>query len=159
MNLIFITSYVRTHEFTDSDYMQVTGVRRTFPLYHASTASTLALAPDVVLKTALGIVTIVVAKEVSKYLATIFLPFICYLLEPLLGFRFQSSSYVKSMRKGISDDVGDRMETRKLGGVLKPFYRDDDLMDVDTGIRFVQYATLGWAVVELVPGIFSRLSL
>lgn len=139
--------------------MQVTGVRRTFPLYHAAHASTPSLAPDVVLKTALGIVTIVVAKEGSKYLATVFLPFICDLLEPLLGFRFQSSSYVKSMRKGTQDDVPTPVETRKFGGVLKPFQRDDELMDVDTGIRFVQYATLGWAVVELVPRIFSRLSL
>lgn len=159
VNFTFTDAYVYTDEFTDSNYMQVTGVRRTFPLYHAASASTLSLAPDVVLKTALGIVTIVVAKEGSKYLATIFLPFICYLLEPLLGFRFQSSFYVKSMRKGIHDDVPAQVETRKFGGVLKPFYRDDELMDVDTGIRFVQYATLGWAVVELVPHIFSRLSL
>ena len=135
-------------------------MHRTFPLYHSGHAFKLSLAPDVGVKTAVGIVTIFAAKEGSKYLATIFLPYICYLLELLLGFRFQSSSYVKSMRKkGVQDDVPAPVETPKLGGMLKAFYKDDELMDIDTGIRFVQYATLGWAVVELVPHLFSRLAL
>lgn len=140
--------------------VQVSGVRRTFPLYHSGLASTLSLAPaHVGVKTALGIATIFAAKEGSKFLATIFLPFICHLLELLLGFRFQSSVYVKSMRKGVQDDVKAPVEAPKFGGVLNPFYKDDEPMDVDTGIRLVQYATLGWAVVELVPHILSSMAL
>lgn len=130
-------------------------MRRTFPIYHSGLASTLSLAPvHVVAKTAIGLATIFVAKLGSKYLATFFLPFICNLLEIQLGFRFQSSQYVKSMRKAVQKNP---TEARKLGGVLNPFYRDDEPMDVDTGIRLVQYATLAWAVVELVPQIFSSL--
>jgi sphingosine-1-phosphate phosphatase 1 len=133
----------------------VSGVHRTFPLFH--TASALSLAPAYVgVKTVLGIATIFAAKEGSKYLATIFLPFICYLLEFLLGFRFQSSAYVKSMRKGVQDDG---KKPPKFDRVLNAFYKDDEPMDVDTGIRLVQYATLGWAVVELVPHILSFLAL
>lgn len=31
--------------------------------------------------------------------------------------------------------------------------------DVDTGIRFLQYAGLAWSVVDLVPSLFSHLNL
>lgn len=63
------------------------------------------------------------------------------------------------MRKGVQDDVKAPVEAPKFGGVLNPFYKDDEPMDVDTGIRLVQYATLGWAVVELVPHILSSMAL
>lgn len=138
---------------------QVSGVRRTFPLYHSAT--TLSLAPaHIGVKTAVGIATIFAAKEGSKYLATIFLPFICSMVEPVMGIRFQSSEYVKSMRKGVQKDLKNTpVEAPRFSGVLNPFYRDDEPMDVDTGIRLVQYAALGWAVVELVPHILSSLAL
>jgi hypothetical protein len=43
--------------------------------------------------------------------------------------------------------------------VLKPFYRVDETMDVDTGNRFAQYAALGWVVVELASRVFSLMAL
>lgn len=136
----------------------VSGVRRTFSHYPSELASELPLAPaHIGLKTALGIVTIFAAKEGSKYLATIFLPFLCSLLETLFGFRFRSTSYVKSMRKGVED--GTKASVEKFGGATKTFCKIDDPMDVDTGIRSVQYATMGWAVVELVPCVFSLFAL
>jgi sphingosine-1-phosphate phosphatase 1 len=137
----------------------VSGVRRTFSLFHSATAISLAPA-HIGSKTAIGLVTIFAAKEGSKYLATIFFSFICNVLEPLVGLRFHSSAYVKSMRKVVQEDVkSDPVDAARFCAALNPFYQDDKSIDVDTGIRLVQYATLGWAVVELVPHIFSLLAL
>ena len=136
--------------------MQVSGVHRTYLRYHAGLPSTASLTPSHIgMKTALGMLTVFAVKEGSKYLATLSFPLICNVVEFLLGFRFHSSSYVKSMKKEIHDDL----EAPKLCGVLEPFYKVDGAMDVDTGIRFVQYAALGWAVTELAPRIFSLLAL
>ena len=33
------------------------------------------------------------------------------------------------------------------------FFSGQDLSDVDTGIRFLQYAGLAWSVVDLVPSL------
>lgn len=77
-----------------------------------------------------------------------------------MGFRFHSSAYVKSMRKAVQDDVkSNPVGAARFCAALNPFYQDDKSIDVDTGIRLVQYAMLGWAVVELVPHIFSLLAL
>lgn len=131
--------------------MQVSGVHRTFSLNYSGLPLAASLTPlHVGMKTALGMVTIFAVKEGSKYLATLFLPLICNVLEMLLGFRFHSSSYVKSMKKEDQDDL----KTPKLCGVLEPFCRTHGAKDIDTGIRFVQYAAFGWAVVELAPRIF-----
>lgn len=86
---------------------------------------------------------IAIAKEVSKSLAIFLLPRICN----LLGICVRSSSYVPYLRKEVEDKMKSLEST------------DDESWDVDTAIRLVQYAGLGWAVVEVAPHVFVLLGL
>ncbi|XP_024403484.1 lipid phosphate phosphatase delta [Physcomitrium patens] len=57
-------------------------------------------------------------------------------------------------RKEAVAGLGASMTWRAL-----KFNPEYESMDVDTGIRFVQYAALAWSVADLVPHIFSLLNL
>ncbi|XP_077213028.1 lipid phosphate phosphatase delta-like [Tasmannia lanceolata] len=50
-------------------------------------------------------------------------------------------------------------ESERLGYLQRMCFSSQESYDVDTGIRFLQYAGLAWSVVNLVPLIFSHLRL
>lgn len=103
-------------------------------------------------RTLVGIPTILVVKFCSKALAKWLLP----IPSNTLGIPIRSTSYIPLLNK-----------TKKLDNVAKQsgyvqkvfFFSQQDTFDVDTGIRFIQYAGLAWSVVDLVPSIFSYLRL
>ncbi|XP_020272799.1 lipid phosphate phosphatase delta-like [Asparagus officinalis] len=64
-----------------------------------------------------------------------------------------SSCYIPSLKSKADNN-------KHLGYLHKLFSLfDRKEYDIDTGIRFIQYAGLGWSVVDLVPSLFSYLSL
>lgn len=150
----------------------VTGVHRTFLLYHSDDTAAVALhtwAGFMVLtrRALVGLPVILAVKGVAKASALQLLPF----LSNAVGFPIHSSSYipelasrnaiatplvkeentvVAAMAAGISDI--DHKPRQQCGGGFKS-------LDVDTGVRLLQYAGLAWSVVELVPLLFSRYDL
>lgn len=149
--------------------MQASGVHRTYSLFHSG--STLAIPINtwagsmaIVNRLAVGIPTILIIKAASKALAILVLPLVCN----LLGVSARSSSYVPALnnsesqyhsRKEVDDEKKAPADTPRFSNVLKVFQGDEEVMDIDTGIRLVQYTGLGWAVVELAPYIFDYLAL
>lgn len=73
-----------------------------------------------------------------------------------LGIPIKSKSYIPTL-KGSSN--GRKDDKLKFGGYLHKLLSQQESFDVDTGIRFLQYAGLAWSVVDLVPSIFQYLSL
>ncbi|XP_062214274.1 lipid phosphate phosphatase delta-like isoform X2 [Phragmites australis] len=95
-----------------------------------------------------GIPIILVAKFCSKALSKWLLPVIC----STLGIPIVSSCYVPALKANKNKN--------KSGYLQKVFFLfPQKAYDVDTGIRFVQYASLAWAVVDLVPAIFTHFNL
>jgi sphingosine-1-phosphate phosphatase 1 len=84
----------------------------------------------------LGIPTILIVKFCSKTLAKWTIPVVAN----TLGIPIKSTTYIPTLNAA------------KTGEKSKAF-------DVDTGIRFLQYAGLAWSVVDLVPSIFSYVNL
>jgi sphingosine-1-phosphate phosphatase 1 len=84
----------------------------------------------------LGIPTILIVKFCSKTLAKWTIPVVAN----TLGIPIKSTTYIPTLNGA------------KTGEKSKAF-------DVDTGIRFLQYAGLAWSVVDLVPSIFSYVNL
>lgn len=122
----------------------VSGVHRTFSLFHSGAQTFPLTLAGVGSRLIVGLLTIAIAKEVSKSLAIILLPRICN----LLGICVRSSSYVPYLRKEFEHKMKSLESTD-----------DESSWDVDTAIRLVQYAGLGWAVVEVAPHLFVLLGL
>jgi hypothetical protein len=99
-----------------------------------------------------GIPTILLVKFCSKALAKWILP----VVSNTLGIPIKSTSYIPNLNGNgkKSDKIKQSGYSQKLF-----FFSQQDSFDVDTGIRFIQYAGLAWSVVDLVPSLFSHLSL
>ncbi|GAB2295443.1 hypothetical protein Dimus_029610 [Dionaea muscipula] len=96
-----------------------------------------------------GIPTILLVKFCSKALAKRILPLaLC-----TLGIPIKSSNYLPSLNK-TSDKPKSPGYLQKLF-----FFSRHDSFDIDTSIRFFQYAGLSWSVVDLAPSLFSALNL
>ncbi|MFQ6662361.1 hypothetical protein Gotur_030220 [Gossypium turneri] len=101
-----------------------------------------------------GIPTILIVKFCSKALAKWILP----VVSNTLGIPIKSTSYVPMLNGSATDKKSS--EIKQSSYIHKMlFFSQQDLFDVDTGIRFLQYAGLAWSVVDLVPSLFSHLRL
>ena len=71
----------------------------------------------------------------------------------------KSSCYVPALKE--FDSSKNKSEDKLSGDYLRKLVSifHHKTYDVDTGIRFLQYAGLAWSVVDLVPSIFSHLNL
>ncbi|KAE9585313.1 putative phosphatidate phosphatase [Lupinus albus] len=122
----------------------VAGVQQTYHQFHHDAVPHLfsenLTIPVFVGRMMLGIPTILVVKFCSKTLAKWIIPVVAN----TLGIPIRSSRYIKSDKK------------IKEGGYLLTKH---EVFDVDTGIRFVQYAGLAWSVVDLVPSLFTYTNL
>ncbi|GAB2216027.1 hypothetical protein Droror1_Dr00023794 [Drosera rotundifolia] len=96
-----------------------------------------------------GIPTILLVKFCTKALAKWVLP----VAMNATGIPIRSSSYLSAINKRTGEP--------KQSGYLQKlfFFAREDSFDIDTAIRFIQYAGLAWAVVDLVPALFSALNL
>ncbi|KAG6532964.1 hypothetical protein ZIOFF_006824 [Zingiber officinale] len=95
-----------------------------------------------------GIPTILVTKICSKAVAQKLLPLVCN----TLSIPITSSCYVPEL-KGRSKGKPSGHLARRVG------FGRQEAYNVDTGIRFLQYAGLSWSAVVLVPAFFSLLRL
>ncbi|XP_074311628.1 lipid phosphate phosphatase delta [Silene latifolia] len=102
-----------------------------------------------------GIPTILLVKFCSKVVAKWTLP----VALSTMGVPIRSTNYVPGLISSTTSKKSD--STKQPSGFLQRFFfsAHDDCFDVDTGIRFIQYAGLAWSVVDLVPSLFSRLNL
>ncbi|PWZ56350.1 Lipid phosphate phosphatase delta [Zea mays] len=100
-----------------------------------------------------GIPTILAVKFCSKALSKWLLPVVC----STLGIPTVSSCYVPALRA----DSGSGKNRQGAGHLQRLLFSHfpRKAYDVDTGIRFVQYASLAWSVVDLVPAMFAHLNL
>lgn len=146
----------------------VLGVHRTYSQYHHENMPNLILLESAGLRQLLkrlviGFPVILAAKVMSKELAKILLPTLC----SLVGISVKSSAYLSSQHHDSSlkdsDKLGPSQETffgnKRVACMPIPFLAAEKPLDVDTGIRLLQYAGLGWSVVELVPYLFDLLGL
>lgn len=75
-----------------------------------------------------------------------------------LGIPIVSSCYIPALK--VSDNGKNKSEFKQAGYLQKVVsFLPQKAYDVDTGIRFLQYAGLAWSVVDLVPSLFSHLNL
>lgn len=107
--------------------------------------------PAYVGRVLLGIPTILIVKFCSKALAKWTLPVVAN----TLGIPIKSTSYIPTLNGSTAGKTSDKL---KGGGYLQKLF-SHKAFDVDTGIRFLQYAGLAWSVVDLVPSLFSYMSL
>uniref|UniRef100_A0ACD6A759 Uncharacterized protein n=1 Tax=Avena sativa TaxID=4498 RepID=A0ACD6A759_AVESA len=144
--------------FTGVAFGIVYGVQQTYSRFHGPDAA-LILSQQLPLlayvgRVLVGIPTILVVKSCSKALSKWLLPVMC----STLGVPIVSSCYVPALKApGSSSSKSDPKQVGYLQKVFSLFPRK--AYDVDTGIRFVQYAGLAWSVVDLVPVIFTYLNL
>ncbi|VVA31791.1 PREDICTED: lipid phosphate phosphatase [Prunus dulcis] len=136
----------------------VSGVQQTYHQFHHEAVprvftSQLTI-PGFMGRMLVGIPTILIVKFCSKALAKWILP----VLANTLGISIKSTTYIASL-KGSSN--GKKSDGLKQSGYVQKlfFFSSQDSFDVDTGIRFLQYAGLAWSVVDLVPSLFTHLSL
>lgn len=100
-----------------------------------------------------GLPTILIVKFCSKALAKWILP----IISNTLSMPIRSTSYIPMLNSSATGKVDG---SKQRGSLYKLFFiSSQDSLDVDTGIRFVQYAGLAWSVVDLVPSLFSYLNL
>ncbi|GAU17590.1 hypothetical protein TSUD_341340 [Trifolium subterraneum] len=118
----------------------VSGVQQTYHQFHHDNVPRLFSSemtiPVFMGRMLLGIPTILIVKFCSKTLAKWTIPVVAN----TLGIPIKSTTYIPTLNGA------------KTGEKSKAF-------DVDTGIRFLQYAGLAWSVVDLVPSIFSYVNL
>lgn len=137
--------------------MQVTGIQQTYLHYHHDNVPRI-FSPQLpvavfVGRVLVGIPTILIVKFCSKAIAKWLLPIVCN----TLGVPIVSSCYVPTLKGSDSKDKSDGKQSGYLQKLVALF--PQKAYDVDTGIRFLQYAGLAWSVVDLVPSIFSHLNL
>lgn len=136
----------------------VSGIQQTYHQFHHEDVSRI-FTPQLSIpafsgRMLIGIPTILLVKFCSKALAKWILP----VVSNTLGIPIRSTIYVPSLKGSVSGKKSD--ESKQLGYIQKLlFFSHQDSFDVDTGIRFLQYAGLAWSVVDLVPSMFSQLSL
>ncbi|XP_050229877.1 lipid phosphate phosphatase delta [Mercurialis annua] len=135
----------------------VAGVQQTYHQFHHEDVPrifTQLTVPAFIGRMLVGIPTILLVKFCSKALAKWILP----VISNTLSIPIKSTSYIPMLQGSgdskKSDEIKQSSYVRKL-----LFFSNQDWFDVDTGIRFVQYAGLAWSVVDLVPSIFSHMRL
>jgi len=136
----------------------VYGIQQTYFHFHTPDAP-LVFSPQLPLlafagRVLVGIPTILVMKFCSKALSKWLLPVMC----STLGIPIVSSCYVPALKV---DNSKSKPDVKQGVGYLQRVFSlfPQKAYDVDTGIRFVQYASLAWSVVDLVPAIFTHLNL
>ena len=104
-----------------------------------------------------GIPTILLMKFCSKALAKWILPIVAN----TLGISIRSTTYIPALNCSSNGKKSEKPDELKQTGYLQKlsFFSNQESFDVDTGIRFLQYAGLAWSVVDLVPSLFSHLGL
>lgn len=136
----------------------ITGVQQTYHQFHHEDVPRIFTSeltiPAFAGRMLVGIPTILVVKFCSKALAKWILP----VVSNTLGIPIRSTSYIPALNGSVSGKNSDRTKT---SGYLQKlfFFCQQDSFDVDTGIRFLQYAGLAWSVVDLVPSLFAQLRL
>ncbi|XP_059427978.1 lipid phosphate phosphatase delta [Corylus avellana] len=134
----------------------VSGIQQTYHQFHHEAVARIftpqLTIPTFVGRMLVGIPTILLVKFCSKALAKWILP----VVSNTLGIPIKSTSYIPNLNGNgkKSDKIKQSGYSQKLF-----FFSQQDSFDVDTGIRFIQYAGLAWSVVDLVPSLFSHLSL
>lgn len=136
----------------------MTGIQQTYHQFHHEAVPRIFTSqltiPMFLGRMLVGIPTILIVKFCSKALAKWILP----VVSNTLGIPIKSTSYVPMLNGSVTDKKSS--EIKQSSYVRKMlFFSQQDLFDVDTGIRFLQYAGLAWSVVDLVPSLFSHLSL
>jgi hypothetical protein len=137
--------------------IQVFGIQQTYFHFHTPDVP-LIFSPQLPLlafagRVLVGIPTILIVKFCSKALSKWLLPVMCN----TLGIPIVSPCYVPALKVDNSRSKTDAKQAGYLQKVFSLF--PQKAYDVDTGIRFVQYASLAWTVVDLVPAIFTHLNL
>eukprot|EP00249_Psilotum_nudum_P015287 c25244_g1_i1 orf=379-1620(-) len=143
----------------------VWGVHRTYWQYHHENMVRLTGigfgAEQIIKRHLVGVPLILAAKFISRELAKQLLPALC----SLAGMPLKSSSYISFLQgqdfnRKLASNSNTVPGIRKLGHVPWPFINTlDGSYDVDTGIRMLQYAGLGWSVVELAPRIYELMGI
>ncbi|KAF9593432.1 hypothetical protein IFM89_022898 [Coptis chinensis] len=136
----------------------VSGVQQTYHQFHHEGVPHI-FSPTLGLKVFLGrvlvgIPTILLVKFCSKALAKWILP----VVSNTLSIPIKSSCYIPMLNE---PNNGKMSNGNKQSGYIQKvfFFSSQDSFDVDTGIRFLQYAGLAWSVVDLVPSLFPYLGL
>ncbi|KAK4784801.1 hypothetical protein SAY86_019169 [Trapa natans] len=138
----------------------VSGVQQTYRQFHHEAVPRI-FTPQLTVsafmgRMLVGIPTILIVKFCSKALAKWILP----VVSNTLGMPIRSTGYIPALKATVADKKSDDVRQQQPSGYLqKLFCSNDSSLDVDTGIRFFQYAGLAWSVVDLVPSIFSYLNL
>lgn len=138
--------------------IQVYGVQQTYHQFHHEDVPRIFTRqlsiPAFIGRMLVGIPTILLVKFCSKAFAKWILPVVFN----TLGIPIRSTIYIPSLKESVCSKKSD--ESKPLGYIQKLLsFSHQDSFDVDTGIRFLQYAGLAWSVVDLVPSLFSQLSL
>ncbi|KAL9373840.1 hypothetical protein Peur_033460 [Populus x canadensis] len=144
--------------FTGVAFGIVAGVQQTYHQFHHEAVPHI-FTPQLTIpaffgRVLVGLPTILVVKYCSKALAKWILP----VVSNTLGIPIKSTSYIPKLNGSVT---GKKSEKNKPTGYAMKlfFFSSQDTFDVDTGIRFLQYAGLAWSVVDLVPSLFSYLRL
>ncbi|KAF7147396.1 hypothetical protein RHSIM_Rhsim03G0002900 [Rhododendron simsii] len=142
----------------------VIGVQQTYHLFHHENVARI-FTPQLTLRAfagrmLVGIPTILLVKFCTKALAKWNQPIVAN----SLGIPIKSTSYIPALILEIPITASNSSETlddvKQSGYLQKLFvFSPQASFDVDTGIRFLQYAALAWSVVDLVPFLFSLLRL
>ncbi|TYK02412.1 lipid phosphate phosphatase delta [Cucumis melo var. makuwa] len=135
----------------------VAGVQQTYHQFHHEAVARV-FTPQLPISTFLGrmlvgLPTILIVKFCSKALAKWILP----VVSNTLGMSIRSTSYIPMLNSSSTGKVDGCKQRGPLHKLF--FFSSQDSFDIDTGIRFVQYAGLAWSVVDLVPSLFAYLNL
>ncbi|KAK7378911.1 hypothetical protein VNO80_04360 [Phaseolus coccineus] len=133
----------------------VAGVQQTYHQFHHGNvprlfSSELSM-PVFAGRMVVGIPTILTVKFCSKAIAKWTIPMVAN----TLGIPIKSTSYIPTLNGSATVKKTDKLKQ----GYLQKLLSRHKAFDVDTGIRFLQYAGLAWSVVDLVPSLFSYMSL
>ncbi|KAJ0974212.1 hypothetical protein J5N97_016177 [Dioscorea zingiberensis] len=142
--------------FTGVAFGIVSGVQQTYQHFHNEGVPRIFSSLPLMVflgRVLIGIPTILVVKFCSKALAKWLLPVVCN----TLGIQIRSSCYIPSLKGNENIKKSDIKQLGYLQRIVSIFPLKT--YDVDSGIRFIQYAGLAWSVVDLVPSLFSHLNL
>ncbi|MBA0650872.1 hypothetical protein Goklo_018250, partial [Gossypium klotzschianum] len=122
----------------------VTGIQQTYHQFHHEAVPRIFTSqltiPTFLGRMLVGIPTILIVKFCSKALAKWILP----VVSNTLGIPIKSTSYVPMLNGSATDKKSS--EIKQSSYIHKMlFFSQQDLFDVDTGIRFLQYAGLAWS--------------
>lgn len=137
----------------------VAGVQQTYHQFHHENVprvfTPLLSTPAFLGRVLVGIPTILLVKFCSKALAKWVLPVVL----STMGVPIRSTVYLPALNNTSATDEKTGKLKQPSGGYVQKylFFAREECFDVDTGIRFVQYAGLAWSVVDLVPSLFSLL--